>query len=515
MKFVTDNLKKIFIFKCFLRCLLVCGCLFFVFMSMNVWATNIYLDPTAKSGGDGSFAKPYDSWDDVEGRFNASNDYYQKCGTTAHISDAINITNITAKSGNRMIIGAYYAEGSFDLAGCLADSARPIIQNRGNASDIIKIANSDYVTLQNLDLREGKDTIEVSDTSSSSDYLTIEYNLIGEGCTGWGIRTLGNYTRTGWEISHNTMDTKIGTYGQIPGDTLWDGIKFIYTSNSSVHHNHIKDWGHTGIAIQSNSDNNLIYNNFFESVDGRFQPFEFYDESTSGNKLYNNYIKGTSDGSKLMGVSNEVYNNIFAFLRAIGSGHIGVAISMGSLSCCGHSYNNKFYNNTIYKTDAFAIKIADGGGTTNVTGLEIFNNLIVESGDCYSGSRFCSSDEEYPIHIQDWNANSDINNNTFKNNIIYTPGRTTDVVKYLSSKQSISQFNNMNGANGNIISGNINDDPKLKNPDKGDFSLQSDSPYKGLGIGVEEGVTVGINSILVEEDSSPTLTAPRGLKLLF
>jgi len=457
--------------------------IFFLLFSTYAFGANIYINPDWGGTESGTYAEPYNSWSDIS--FTSSNNYYQKCGT----SEATRTSSITITGKNTITIGAYYAENSFDLAGCLSDSARPIIDSSvcdsgscDTVHDIFRIQNSDDITIQTLDLRGGADCIEINDTSSGSDNFTLKDCIVGSTSRSWGVRTTGSFARTGYDIHDNTI--------QADGNALWDGIALTYTSNSTIKNNTIADWRHVGISISNNSDSNLIYENFITgSNEDDMSPIEIYSESSTGNKYYRNWMLNLASGGKLMGVLNEMYYNVWAFIGATASSP-GVGLQMGAGSAStGDSYNNKLYNNTFYKIDGFGIKIANYGANQDITGLDITNNALIETGDCWSGSAYCDTDNEYPLWLFDWGQN-DITGNTFQNNDIYTSDigrssevRTADLVRFLDTNYSIAGFNGLSTpTTDNTMTNNINTKDQMVDPDDEKFWSGSGCPFIDAGI---------------------------------
>ena len=62
--------------------------------AVSVQAADVYIDPNWTGTESGTVAEPYDSWADIS--FSASDDYYQKCGTTDTRSTSL-IVAVTGK----------------------------------------------------------------------------------------------------------------------------------------------------------------------------------------------------------------------------------------------------------------------------------------------------------------------------------------------------------------------------------------------------------------------------------
>ena len=125
-----------------------------LFLCSQAWATNIYINPDWEGTESGTFAEPYNSWDDVV--ISAGNDYRQLCGTTYTGSVT---TTAHGTSGDHIIIGAYYDDGGVTHeddapsygATCGNAAAKPIIDSTGTAFSFSSGAN--YTEVDSLQLK--------------------------------------------------------------------------------------------------------------------------------------------------------------------------------------------------------------------------------------------------------------------------------------------------------------------------------------------------------------------------
>lgn len=458
---------------------------FLVFFSAPGFAADVYIDPSG-ANGDGTFATPYDSLDRVDGAFSNANDYYIKCGTTDTLPDDLDIANIVGTAGNRVIIGCYYGEGSFDRTGCLADSALPIIKENGdtNTIELFKIADCDYLTIQNLDLREGKNHIELS---GDNNYIIITYNNIGEACTNWGIRAFG--TSTYFDISYNTIDTKMATYGQVAEADLWDAIKLLDTTNSEVHHNTIKDWGHNAIAFDDNSDNNKFYNNYVTgTVTTHMRAFAIV-YGADNNEVYNNWFDGLTCEAKLMGTGNVAHHNIFSNYRT--PTFEGVVEQGTVLTVSGLGGNNvdgiKFYNNTLYNIPGAGVQTPDwlASNYGTVSNIEITNNLFIDVGTDYNATGDPSQDYDYAIYVASYDERFFANK--YQNNVFFTTDRAATVIKYRDGGEMSATTFNTSDEGTDTVSSNVDSSSgnNMTDPGNDDFTLKvgADAINAGINLG--------------------------------
>lgn len=502
----TFFLKRL-VFRCPFIVLLSCVFLSFAAVPMSVRAANVYIDPSATYNGDGTAGTQaagagqvgaFNTWSSVT--FSSADDYYQKCGTTETIGSSLTISNIIATSGNRMVVGAYYLSGGEQIS---ASGNKPIIKRPDITGSVIVInKNSTYITIENLDLQRGSTCIYGTD----ADYLLIQNNDIGEG-SAWGIRLHG-VTRQlyGTEIKNNTIDSHILTYGQVAETNLWDAIQLFNSANNyKIYNNTILDFGHTGIQLwgMNNSytiSNCDVYNNYIDGANStHLRGFEMMGTYVTDNTVHQNYMTNLNSASKVEGIRNEVYYNIISNVRDTGIVADGIGLQLTTSR--GECHHNKVYNNIIYKTDNAGIRLQNGTDTNrNLEYNEITNNILLETGNCKISGSGCDALNALRIYV--WGGDSIIQNNTYKTNVVYTSGKTTNMVYYKKSfAATATQYDTKtafeiakNGVDGNTISGNIDDDPVLTDPAAGDFSFSSDSPYKNLGVGIPEGIIVGVST---------------------
>ena len=446
------------------------------------FGANFYIDPTAGGGGDGSFADPKLP-SEVDGAITNTNDYYFKCGTTSNLTNSFDITDVDGTSENRVIIGAYYAEGSFDRAGCLVDSELPIIQENGstNTLTLMKIEGSSYVTVENLDIKHGNNHIQ---GGAGNSYIKITYNNIGEGCLAWGVRFL--YSSDHNEISYNTIDTKMEIYGQEAETTLWDCIKFVSTSYSEIHHNTIKNWGHTGVGLDDYSHHNKVYNNYIlGEVTNHCRAFES-DWRSYSNEFYKNYVVDMTARSQIFGSDHAIHHNVIANTRIPYFPKNSMTEEGGGFTIAGNDARNhsgiKYYNNTFYNLYGPAIKFVsyDSAGFGTITNCEIINNLMIETGTDYNEHDDGGISHDYAIFVSD---TTKISSNKFQNNVIFTTDRANTIIKYRGTEMNVATFNGADESS-DTISGNIatSDGNNMTNPGADDFTLKVGADAVGAGL---------------------------------
>jgi hypothetical protein len=430
---------------------------FLIYPPTSIWAANIYIDPSAAYSGDGSAGTQavapgakgaYNTWHGLS--FSASNDYYQKCGTIEITGVTINVQNTGGKSGDRIVIGAYYLDDSVEKIG--VSGSLPVIKRDSTKGSALAINNSSYVTIEHLDLRGGEQSLWIY---NSSDFV-VANSVIGAAAHMFGIRV--NSSQYGI-IKNNNVDSEMTTYKQIPKDKggfLLDGIFLVnYANFNVVNDNYLKDWGHNGISINS-SHNNTIYNNLIEGPNSSYMRGFGIEKASNDNKFYQNRIQNTTIRSQLGGGKyNAIYENIIDTVS--GAGKISQGIMLQGYS--GVVKFNKIYNNIIYNTESYGIYLWSGNGGASVESNEISNNIILNG-------------QPYAIYVATVGAG--ILGNTYKRNTFFLPG-SSDIVNYRGKVISVSGFNKENNPNLDIIKDNIQCDPEFIDPINGNFERKPDS----------------------------------------
>jgi hypothetical protein len=152
-----------------------------VFLSKTVHSAIYHIDPGAHLSGNGSAIAPFKSWNDLPS-MGLGDDVYFKCDTITKPDKAITV-NWSGSSTNRVIIGAYYIDGSKPVYSVLGK--KPIISGNnftipsGNIpvySGLIRLRNANYVTIQDIHIEESRGHgIEISGANGTlSTYPVIQ-----------------------------------------------------------------------------------------------------------------------------------------------------------------------------------------------------------------------------------------------------------------------------------------------------------------------------------------------------
>ncbi len=342
-----------------------------------------------------------------------------------------------------IIFGAYGKDGS-----------RPILKNSDAYAVVIN--NKNFITLNNLDIRNCKYCIQIL----NSDSITLEYMNVGLNAEGSGI-----------DIDKGS-DRGIIQYSEINGGTEVqderDMIRLMDGSNWNIHHNLIANFGHDGINLVGRipkwhdveahvTKNDIHHNEFFTKL-GYGRAFSTQGNGpgyASKNKFYNNYIHDVNVSIQIQGDYNEVYENtIVGVYKSPQKPDDEVFQAAGiSLNDYIYSANNKIYNNIIAYTDGPGIN-----ANTSDKGNEIYNNFIYRAGQ-YRGSLASLYNIGLYIAEKGLKYGNISGAQKYTNNSIYSPDTDKTIIYRELHYQNVSpitvaEFNARNGQNGDDITKN-------------------------------------------------------------
>jgi hypothetical protein len=292
---------------------------------------------------------------------------------------------------------------------------------------------------------------------------------------------------------------------------LGDGIKVKASHHINVYRNFVSDWDHTNIHIANISSDYAngdthdvdVYDNYVNLPNRGYGRAFAINSSEESNHVYNvyihhNYFDSMRARSQIFSSRNiHIYNNIFyntlsccptgnedgcseAAYNEICKGsyyRMGQSLSLSTLY--GELQDVYIKNNTFYKSAECAIFILF---SDNLNNIEIDNNIFYNGAnaatpqDSPPGSE--ATETDYTIYMK--NTDNTYSNFSFKNNIVYSPERATDIA-WDGSTYTVSEFNSAF----NWASNNISQDPLLADPEHGDFSLQNKSPAIDAGSDLE------------------------------
>jgi len=401
-----------------------------------LWAaTPYYCDPSITGlGGAGTFADPFKSIADVNDQsFSAGDDVYFKAGTTAIITERLNVNWSGVDSANRVIIGAYDGDGDFDITG----SSKPIFDGNdayppdSNGTSLVYVGEQNYVTFQDLEITNTKDGPGGSGQQgliigSGSDYIKVQrcyFHEIWGGAIFVGVGGSNNIEVLNSEFTDCSRE--------YTGETGWDGVvSFESTSASTFQDNYIHDTYGEGISTGSNT---LIeYNTFINMMQS-----SIYVNGESGWTIKYNLVVGTND-----------------MTYEYDTGWQGQGITIGSEGGdFGDVSSGECYGNiVINKTSGIRLKAKTD---STVDGVKVYNNTLI--------------DNLYGIRINNADRIGTLTPIVIKNNIIYKDSTDSNLSQYTDctgdcDAQFTVTYNNWYGASVPSFSDSTGDqtgDPKL------------------------------------------------------
>jgi hypothetical protein len=453
----------------------------------NVWAADVYIDPTYSGTETGSFDNPYNSWEDLT--IKTGNDYRQKCGTT--YVGTLNVTQY-GTSDNHIIIGAYYDNqgvpeheddspnfGQF----CGNSSQKPIIKKALGSGNLVQTAagGNQYLEVHSLQLRDGDIGFYFRSNYNIIRYSYL-YNLY------WGVR--GGLNTAGADGDYNLVEYNyIDMNDSADEDNIgWDAVQLgVLADYNTVQYNKITGFDHGGINNYGGEGNISQYNHIIGDAGHEDFCINSSNNSDSATVRFN-YCQDAGMGFSFMsGNNNEIYGNIFTCNTSPTPWPYQGCVQFNGPPSYQSSTNNKIYNNLIYDNDnnsgtnrGFTILAAISGGGP-ISGNEIANNIIMKTSD-------------YCIKVHD--TYGVVSSNTFYNNSCwdYPANKFADIEGEISADASTF--------NGRSYAANNRDmDPGLINPSALQFWPASNSSSV-VGTGMDLGSNY--NQILIPNESNIT-----------
>ena len=368
------------------------------------------------------------------------------------------------------------------------------------------IRNSDYVIIENLDIRAAKVCIAVD----WSNHVTIQNCDIGiDGNI--GIQVLGAI------IAGEALSADYGVIAGCLIDSDFHFPGYLYESQGPndgiamrdganhwrIYNNRIRNWGHSCINISSTwnafpsltSNNNLVYENFLTAPDASHCRAFNLESRTYGrcskNEVYLNYIYDVPTRSQVSADHNEIYYNIFDTIsnefyyfnnQIWKSSGDGLQLWAGASS--QNCEFNKIYNNVFYNTGEAGIRLISWGDQMRVQLNEIANNILFDCGLNAKFGRESFSSYEYAgaaIVIEAFVATDDhlLSDNIFRNNLIHNSD-SGYLVRYKGTSMRVSNFN-FSATDSDLAENNLDAHPRFRNAAGGDFALEPHSGAIAMG----------------------------------
>ena len=264
-----------------------------------------------------------------------------------------------------------------------------------------------------------------------------------------------------------------------------DGLKLYSGCNYwKIFDNRIQDWGHSGIQIQSRDNKlptsyNEIYQNTISAKNVAYcRGFEVAgpDGSCQYNKIYRNYSVDTSVRNQISGDHNSIYYNIVHTLRNVPYRSEGTAQAFSFSNHEGNAcHHNQLFNNVIYDCDEPAI-ILRSHEQAPISDNQIINNIVFE---CGGNSKNMAEGSGLVIE-----ADEIIFRNVFQNNNFFSFKKSA-IIFYRGKEMAVTQFNQQNSTNRDLIGQNLKSDPLFSDATKYNFELKARSPCIDTGQNVQ------------------------------
>jgi hypothetical protein len=372
------------------------------------FAVTYHIDETYGSGGDGSFATPFDELNDLPS-MSTGDDVYLKCGSV-FTPTAQWLINWGGTSGNRAIIGSYYDSGGtpvYDTNGtepiidgsnwtepsnCLADDYNHLTDCYGG---LVSIAQQmDYVTVENIEIRyaggyglhiDGDGTVANNVAYFIFDNVKSHHNWrsgimvqdnpenygIIQNCeTSYNSESYGSYDYTPWSYSINIAHS---------------AYSYATVKDNYAHHNYGE-----GIGAFANNTLHAGYVTFQDNISYDNRKYAFYADGTRNNVFKRNIAIESPTGfygsTVCFAMDTEVYrssvssraqtiNNTFENNICIG-GSVGLYWGIASERSVNHpNTGNNFFNNTIIAASQ-GFYIGSHLNGTDISNTEIKDNII-------------------------------------------------------------------------------------------------------------------------------------------
>lgn len=341
----------------------------------------IYIDPTAPEGGNGSLARPFNSWHDVA--WMSGTDYLQRAGTT--IVDSFTVS-IQADAEAPVLLGSY---GGRTDGGPIE---RPVVQGA------ITFDGAKYVTMNGLHVTQAVDA--AINIVNGSDHVAVVNNEVSHSGGGvWIAQDAGVANRVEANVIHNNAHhgVAITLAGGAPGletvvarnSILYNGehgvevnANYVIVEQNEVGYNGSAAIGTSGIHVYSSSaDEDAAHHNIIRSnvVFGSYENFGpdgcgiELDHWTKFTDVYDNVLfqnAGTGlvafRASDFRFFDNIVFDNMQSAAHNNFARPTEMFIGSFSLEAEDQVHDYIVYGNTIASGGTFS-----GSGNENITSVMI------------------------------------------------------------------------------------------------------------------------------------------------
>ena len=317
----------------------------------------------------------------------------------------------------------------------------------------LRFDNSSYIKIENLAIEGGSSAaLQLKNCS----FIEVSFCQIGRKASyGISVSNLNNF-----KIHHNVIDSAFtldysaftGSYKQIDGRGCYDGFAIWGSArDGEIYNNNFIDWGHTALQFQPFSPTEVtrlnIHHNFITAKDLGYGRAFGYSGGAHHNEIHHNYIKDIKVQNQCDGTYNHFHHNWIDGVSdtTLKRGQEGHAIVLAPWY--ENDHHNIFEYNTIKNVDGAGIFLEGSNNASDDTSRNVFRNNLFQN---------CGRKEEgFAIIIDRY---QDVRGNDFFHNAILS-SNSEKIIKYRGKRMTLEEFERMNGANGDQISGNILKDP--------------------------------------------------------
>ncbi len=366
------------------------------------------------------------------------------------------------------------------------------------ADSALKMKNTHYVTVQNLEFRGGSGNNVVL-VEAESAHILFDNNTVRQGnFNGILVTNLGTATAdyvSYLTVSNCTVDKVWSSVEDVPGVILTgDGIVFQHAvENAAIVNNVVKNWAHAGIAVVAYRsgfngvhDITVEQNKITADQSGYMHAFEVYgyENGATGIIVRRNFCYDFTSTCHALGNGNKYYSNIFTRVRLTTlSGHstqpygIDMAPWLAAKAVPTDTrvwmvaHDNIVANNTFYDIDQYPIYMNDDHGSSTAVANNLFyNNLIINYGYPNPATTDVGMTVDPAVR-----GNTYVRRNNYWDGDASSPG-TAKVIRYYNPLAPNYTAAELDTNFSTTCSDNHQLDPKLQDPANNVFNLTSASP---------------------------------------
>ena len=381
----------------------------------------------------------------------------------------------------------------------------PVYKSTTEDDDLapVRFYGESYITIRDIEVHGGTSAIIIAETVAGvpSDHFVIKNCSIGRySTTGIHIHNVdyidiynnefdSNYT-VEFGLSEDDADDVYTNDARVNGSdrrgngdaiNINDGGTYI-----DIYDNIFTNWAHGAISMSSPDvgdevvSNNRVFNNYISAPDisySRAFVVSGSDNLVKDNEIYNNLVEFTRVQNQIAGNDNDFHHNIIydvaqSDVRPPGSAN-GLIIAANSENYA--ATGNNIDHNTFINCDDAGISV-NNWGNTNWTIQPLVNNNNFRNNIIYNCGRQVNSFNDYlGLIIADDDhgvvsvVDTTIKNNTYENNLIYSFNSSgvqqTTVVHYHQSDYTVSNFESQvvtdYSTYSDTATGNVDDDPRF------------------------------------------------------